>query len=134
MGKFFNLLAVFFVALSILGAYEYKQLELNPIAKHFESKERTNWFFEWKYKKIGEALGTGANGLVFKVVKRGEENGQVYAAKIFGRGFHDDLKHEYDMMAMLDHPAIPHEHAYFHGGWFSSSVLVMDLIDGQEMW
>jgi serine/threonine protein kinase len=69
-------------------------------------------FFEWKYKKVGEAIGAGAFGLVYKVVKRGDESGQLFAAKVGRRGHHD-MENEYEIMKKLDHPNIAQEYDFF---------------------
>lgn len=66
--------------------------------------------------------------MLFKVVKRGEDNGKQYAAKLYRHGFHEEAERELKIKEQLDHPGIPKLIDYFPGGWFTSSVIVMELV------
>jgi len=60
---------------------------INPYWECDVSKYRYNWAFERKYKQIGE-LGKGCMGIVVKVVRRDDPNGEQYAAKLSRHGFY----------------------------------------------
>jgi len=76
------LLTCFVGSLFVIDRY------MNPYKELRVSKYRYNWGFERKYKTIGE-LGTGAMGIVVKVVRQDDPTGQVYAAKLSRHGFYE---------------------------------------------
>jgi hypothetical protein len=110
--------------------YEYKTYQINPPGKHFVATPRTNLFFKFNYELVGDEVGAGASGFLYKVKKRGDDSGIVYAAKLYRRGFQEEAEREFKIKQQLDHPGIPKLMDYYHGGWFSSSILVMELVSG----
>ena len=82
--------------------------------EHFESQPMPNWAFEKKYKQVGES-GSGAAGVVVKVVKRDDPNGEVFAAKKTRRGFNNSVIPEIKVVKHLDHPRLPKNYEVFEG-------------------
>jgi len=102
---------------------------MNPYKVFGKSTYRYNWAFEQKYKQVGD-LGKGAMGLVVKVVRRDDPNGEQYAAKLSRHGFYDQQT-EIDMLKHLDHPRITRLVDSFYGSYFQSTVMVLNLIKGK---
>jgi len=105
----------------------------NPIGDFHKSEPMANWEFAAKYKSIGDKLGAGAVGIVYKAVKRDDPNGEVFAAKMFRRGFNVAAMPEIESGKYLDHPRVTRVYETFVGDDLSSTVMVMRLMKGQEL-
>jgi serine/threonine protein kinase len=91
-----------------------------------------NWEFTTKYK-LGEVLGTGSFGRVYKAVKRDDPNGEIFAANYFRRGRNKDATAEIEIGLRLDHPYVHRVYEAFVGDASSSTVMVMRLMKGQDL-
>jgi len=100
----------------MVGGLYKLDLYMNPYHEYGVSKYRYNWAFEQKYKQIGE-LGTGAMGIVVKVVRRDDPDGEQFAAKLSRHGFYEQQS-EIDMLKYLDHPRITRLVDSYYGSYF----------------
>jgi serine/threonine protein kinase len=108
--------------------------ESNPIAETFKSLPMANWEFAAKYRVISDKeLGAGGVGIVYRAVKRDDPNGEVFAAKMFRRGFNNSANPEIESGKYLDHPRVTRVYETFVGDDSSSTVIVMRLMKGQDM-
>jgi hypothetical protein len=66
-------------------------------------------------------------------VKRDDPNGQVFAAKMFRRGYNGAAAAEIESGEHLDHPRVSKVYETFVGDDSSSTVLILRLMMGQEL-
>jgi hypothetical protein len=98
-----------------------------------DQTEGKNVEFYEKYDKVGDKpLGTGLFSHVWRVKKKNDESGKLYAAKEFNDHFNTGYAPEIGPLKLLNHPNIvrmeeemPNEET---GG-----VIVLDLIEGQVL-
>jgi len=66
-------------------------------------------------------------------VKRDDPNGEVFAAKMFRRGYNNAANPEIESGKYLDHPRVTRVYETFVGDDSSSTVMVMRLMKGQNL-
>jgi len=66
-------------------------------------------------------------------VRKDDPQGQIYAAKLFRYGFHDDGNHEISIMKVLHHPRVSNMIDSYPGDESSSAVIVMVIIKGNVL-
>ena len=88
-----------------------------------------NEAFESKYQQLGH-LGSGANGVVVKCVRRDDPKAEHFAAKMTRRGFNDSILPELEVGKYLNHPKITKVVESFSGSLNESTVMVMNILPG----
>jgi hypothetical protein len=114
-----------------LGETKY---ELNETMKAMmDNTKGKNPEFYAKYEKVGDTpLGSGLFSNVWKVKKKGDDSGMMYAAKEFNDHFNTGYGPEIEPIKLMNHPNIvglvedlPNE--------VTGGVIVLDLIPGKVL-
>ena len=108
--------------------------ELNDLMKAMmdETEGKNPEFYE-KYEKVDEKpIGSGLFSNVWRVKKKGDESGKLYAAKEFNDHFNTGYGPEIGPLKLLNHPNVvrmeedlPNE--------TTGGVIVLDLIEGEVL-